>query len=79
MVTSILILYPWRWREEPGRFLSVIFRKSRRHRLCSLPVAGDTGTASLRMMLVNMLEGRFISEHDAEIGRRIERLLADLH
>jgi len=37
----------------------------------AIPVAGDTGTASLRMMLVNMLEGRFISEHDAEIGRRI--------
>ena len=37
----------------------------------AIPVAGDTGTASLRMMLINMLEGRFISEHDAEIGRRI--------
>jgi 3-hydroxyacyl-CoA dehydrogenase len=33
--------------------------------------AGDVGVATLRMMLVNMLEGHFISEHDAEIGRRI--------
>ena len=34
-------------------------------------VAGDVGTASLKMMLVNMLEGRFISPHDFEIGSRI--------
>jgi len=34
-------------------------------------VAGDVGTASLRMMLVNMLEGRFISEHDYDIASRI--------
>jgi 3-hydroxyacyl-CoA dehydrogenase len=34
-------------------------------------VAGDVGTASLKMMLVNMLEGRFISEHDYEIAARI--------
>ncbi|MCQ4166421.1 3-hydroxyacyl-CoA dehydrogenase/enoyl-CoA hydratase family protein [Tahibacter harae] len=36
-----------------------------------VPVCGDVGTASLKMMLVNMLEGRFISEHDFEIGARI--------
>jgi 3-hydroxyacyl-CoA dehydrogenase len=36
-----------------------------------ITVAGDVGTASLKMMLVNMLEGRFISEHDFEIGSRI--------
>lgn len=36
-----------------------------------VPVCGDVGTASLKMMLVNMLEGRFISEHDYEIGARI--------
>lgn len=36
-----------------------------------IPVCGDVGTASLKMMLVNMLEGRFISEHDFEIGARI--------
>ena len=33
--------------------------------------AGDVGTASFKMMLVNMLEGRFISEHDYEIASRI--------
>ena len=37
----------------------------------AIPVAGDVGTASLRMLLVNMLEGRFISEHDCEIATRI--------
>jgi 3-hydroxyacyl-CoA dehydrogenase len=34
-------------------------------------VAGDVGTATLKMMLVNMLEGRFISAHDYEIASRI--------
>jgi 3-hydroxyacyl-CoA dehydrogenase len=33
--------------------------------------AGDVGTASLKMMLVNMLEGCFISEHDYDIASRI--------
>lgn len=36
---------------------------------------GDVGTASLKMMLVNMLEGRFISEHDYEIASRIAEVL----
>jgi 3-hydroxyacyl-CoA dehydrogenase len=36
-----------------------------------ITVAGDVGTASLKMMLVNMLEGRFISAHDYEIASRI--------
>lgn len=35
------------------------------------PVAGDTGTATLKMLLVNMLEGRFISAHDMEVTSRI--------
>ncbi|MEO8458908.1 MAG: enoyl-CoA hydratase/isomerase family protein, partial [Dokdonella sp.] len=34
-------------------------------------VAGDVGTATLKMILVNMQAGRFISPHDAEIGGRI--------
>lgn len=34
-------------------------------------VAGDIGTASLKTMLVNMIEGRFISEHDFDIASRI--------
>jgi 3-hydroxyacyl-CoA dehydrogenase len=33
--------------------------------------AGDVGTATLKMMLINMLEGRFISQHDYEIASRI--------
>lgn len=37
----------------------------------SFPAAGDVGIATLRSLLVNMLEGHFISEHDEEIGRRI--------
>jgi len=36
-----------------------------------IPVAGSTGIATLKMMLVNMKEGGFISEHDYEIGSRI--------
>ena len=37
----------------------------------AIPVAGEVGTASLKMLLVNMLEGRFISGHDYEIAARI--------
>ena len=37
----------------------------------NIVAAGDVGTATLKMMLVNMLAGRFISEHDYEIGSRI--------
>ncbi len=37
----------------------------------AIPVAGDVGTASLRMLLVNMLEGGFISAHDNEVSSRI--------
>ncbi|HET8897527.1 MAG TPA: enoyl-CoA hydratase-related protein, partial [Rhodanobacteraceae bacterium] len=34
-------------------------------------VAGDVGTATFKAQLVNMLAGRFISEHDMEIASRI--------
>jgi 3-hydroxyacyl-CoA dehydrogenase len=38
-------------------------------------VAGDTGIATLKMLLVNMKEGGFISEHDYEISARIAEVL----
>ena len=44
---------------------------ARRCRRATSSSAGDVGTASLKMMLVNMLEGRFISEHDYDIASRI--------
>jgi len=40
-----------------------------------IPVAGDVGIATFRMMLVNMLEGRFISEHDMEVSLRIATVM----
>ncbi len=40
-----------------------------------IPVAGSTGIATLKMMLVNMREGGFISEHDYEIGSRIATVI----
>ncbi len=40
-----------------------------------IAVAGDVGIATFRMLLVNMLEGRFISEHDCEIATRIATVL----
>ena len=40
-----------------------------------MEVAGDVGIATLKMMLVNMLEGRFISPHDNEIAERIADVL----
>ena len=33
-----------------------------------IPVAGRTGTATLKMAMINMLEGGFISEHDYQVG-----------
>ncbi|MCJ0824749.1 3-hydroxyacyl-CoA dehydrogenase/enoyl-CoA hydratase family protein [Luteimonas sp. 50] len=36
-----------------------------------IQVAGDVGIATFKMLLVNMLEGRFISEYDFEIATRI--------
>ncbi len=41
-----------------------------------LPVMGRAGIAVIESALVNMLEGRFISEHDRTIGREIARVLA---
>ena len=41
----------------------------------SIQVAGDVGIATFKMMLVNMLEGRFISQHDYEIATRIATVL----
>jgi 3-hydroxyacyl-CoA dehydrogenase len=40
-----------------------------------IPVLGDTGIATLKMMLVNMREGGFISEHDYDIASRIAETL----
>jgi 3-hydroxyacyl-CoA dehydrogenase len=40
-----------------------------------IPVAGDTGIATLKMMLINMKEGGFISGHDYEISSRIAEVL----
>ena len=40
-----------------------------------IAVAGDVGIATFKMMLVNMLEGRFISPHDYEIATRIATVL----
>jgi 3-hydroxyacyl-CoA dehydrogenase len=40
-----------------------------------IQAAGDVGIATLKMLLVNMLEGHFISEHDFEIGSRIATVI----
>ena len=39
------------------------------------PVAGHTGVATMKMMLINMKEGGFISEHDYEVSSRIAEVL----
>ncbi|PJK08099.1 3-hydroxyacyl-CoA dehydrogenase [Lysobacteraceae bacterium NML120232] len=41
----------------------------------AIRVAGDVGIATFKMMLVNMLEGRFISPYDAEIAERIATVI----
>ncbi len=42
----------------------------------TFPAAGDVGIATLKMLLVNMLEGHFISDHDFEIGERIATVIS---
>ncbi len=41
----------------------------------AIPVAGRTGIATLRMMLVNLRDGGFISAYDHEVGLAIARVL----
>ena len=41
----------------------------------AIAVAGNTGVATLKMMLINMKEGGFISEHDYEISSRVAECL----
>ena len=41
-----------------------------------IQAAGDVGIATFRMLLVNMLEGRFISPYDGEIATRIATVLS---
>ncbi|KAF1705245.1 3-hydroxyacyl-CoA dehydrogenase/enoyl-CoA hydratase family protein [Pseudoxanthomonas kaohsiungensis] len=41
-----------------------------------IQAAGDVGIATFRMLLVNMLEGRFISPYDEEIATRIATVLS---
>ena len=40
-----------------------------------IQVAGDVGIATFKMLLVNMLEGRFVSDYDYEIAERIATVL----
>ena len=40
-----------------------------------ITLAGDVGIATFKMLLVNMLEGRFISPYDFEIAERIATIL----
>ncbi len=39
------------------------------------PVAGNTGVATMKMMLINMKAGGFISDHDYEVSSRIAEVL----
>lgn len=41
----------------------------------NIPVAGSIGIATFKMMLVNMLAGGFISDHDMEVSTRIATVL----
>jgi len=44
-----------------------------------IQLAGDVGIATFKMRLVNMLEGRFISEYDCEIATRIATVMCGGH
>ncbi len=40
-----------------------------------IPVAGNTGIATIQSLLVNMREGGFISEHDSLIGNKVAHVM----
>jgi 3-hydroxyacyl-CoA dehydrogenase len=65
------------WRVDGARALALA--RARAGRLAPppapLPVMGRGGIAVIETMLVNLAEGRFISEHDRKIGREIARVL----
>lgn len=44
-------------------------------RASEIPVMGRGGLAVIESFLMNMLEGRFISDHDRKIGRELGRIL----
>jgi len=44
-----------------------------------IPVVGKGGIATLKMIIANMLEGQFISEHDAAIAERTATVLCGGH
>ncbi len=44
-------------------------------RMREIPVAGNTGIATIESMLVNMREGGFISEHDYLIGCKVAHVM----
>lgn len=50
------------------------YRPPLRHRQWNM--SGEIGIATLDMMLVNMHEGHFISDHDQEIGHRIATVIS---
>lgn len=41
----------------------------------NIPVAGSTGIATIKTMLINMLEGNYISEHDYLVSSKIASVL----
>lgn len=45
----------------------------------NIPVAGKGGIATLKMIITNMLEGGFISEHDAAIAERSATVICGGH
>lgn len=60
---------------EQAKAISEIgYRPPLRNQRFSMP--GEIGVATLDMMLVNMHEGHFISDHDREIGHRIATVIS---
>ncbi len=42
----------------------------------TIPAGGDVAASTMKMLLANMIEGRFISEHDMEIAGRTAEILS---
>ena len=60
-------LLTWRWRRPSAWPIRLPRRRYKRR----IPVAGRNGIATIKMMLVNMRDGGFISAHDFQLASLI--------
>jgi 3-hydroxyacyl-CoA dehydrogenase len=74
---DIVVFHPAELLHVAKQQARALAEAGRRPRLApaQIPAAGDTGIATFKMMLINMKEGGFISDHDYDISSRIAEIV----